>query len=147
MMMILSGAWPQATALPAGPGGRGRRPRPGKASARPAAAKPAPAPAGPQGQAMACARYKDGSLAAEPLVIYDIHNKKPSYRRVTARCVLYHCKIAIGNESVLIQLEQCQFPGLAISSGKILIHFLIKYTEVILSNSTRKLLWFEITKC
>ena len=69
MMMILSGAWPQATALPAGPGGRGRRPRPGNAPARPAAAKPAPAPAGPQGQAMACARYKDGSLAAEPLVL------------------------------------------------------------------------------
>ena len=53
MMMILSGAWPQATALPA---------------------KPAPAPAGPQGQAMACARYKDGSLAAEPLVC--IKNRK-----------------------------------------------------------------------
>ena len=74
MMMILSGAWPQATAWPAGPGGRGRRPRPGRAPARPAAAKPAPAPAGPQGQAMACARYNDGSLAAEPLVLNDILN-------------------------------------------------------------------------
>ena len=52
MMMILSGAWPQATAWQ-GPG---------------AAAEPAPAPAGPHDQAMACARYKDGSLAAEPLV-------------------------------------------------------------------------------
>jgi len=28
----------------------------------------------------------------------------------------------------------------------ILIHFQIKYTETILSNSTQKLLWFEITK-
>ena len=74
MMMILSGAWPQATAWPAGPGGRGRRPRPGRAPARPAAAEPAPAPAGPQGQAMACARYKDGSLAAEPLISHNFIN-------------------------------------------------------------------------
>jgi len=74
MMMILSGAWPQATAWPARPGGRGRRPRPGRAPARPAAAEPAPAPAGPQGQAMACARYKDGSLAAEPLVSHNFIN-------------------------------------------------------------------------
>jgi len=38
-------------------------------------------------------------------------------------------------------------PRLAISSAKILIYiFQIKYTEVILSDSTRKLLWFEITK-
>jgi len=35
-------------------------------------------------------------------------------------------------------------PGLAISNAKILIHFQKKYTEAILSNSTRKLLWFEI---
>jgi len=46
MMMILSGAWPQATAWPVGPGGCGRRPRPGRALARPAAAEPAPAGAG-----------------------------------------------------------------------------------------------------
>jgi len=29
----------------------------------------------------------------------------------------------IGNESVPIQLAQCRFPGLAISSAKILIYF------------------------
>jgi len=37
-------------------------------------------------------------------------------------------------------------PGLAISNAKIQIHFQIKYTEAILSNSIRKLLWFEVTK-
>jgi len=56
----------------------------------------------------------------------------------------------IANESVPIHLAQCRFPGLAISNAKILIRnltfFKIKYTEAILSNSTRKLLWFEITK-
>ena len=40
---------------------------------------------------------------------------------------------------MLIQLAQCCFPGLAISNA-------IKYTEAILSNNIRKLLWFEITK-
>ena len=41
-----------------------------------------------------------------------------------------------------------QFPGLAISSAKIKMHFFrTKYTDAILSNSTRKLLrWFEISK-
>jgi len=52
----------------------------------------------------------------------------------------------IGNESVPIQLSQCRFLGLAISKAEILIYFQIKYTEPILSNSTRKLLWFEIAK-
>ena len=53
----------------------------------------------------------------------------------------------IGNESVPIQSAQCWFPGLAISSAKIQIYiFQIKYTEAILSNSTRKLLRFEVTK-
>jgi len=48
---------------------------------------------------------------------------------------------------VPIQVAQCRFPGLAISNAKILIYFFqIKYTEAISSNSTRKLLWFEITK-
>ena len=51
----------------------------------------------------------------------------------------------IENESVPIRLAQCWCPGLAISNAKIYI-FEIKYTETILSNSTRKLLWFEITK-
>ena len=52
-----------------------------------------------------------------------------------------------GTKSAPIQLAQCWFPGLAIYSAKILIYFFqIKYTEAILSNGTRKLLWFEITK-
>jgi len=53
----------------------------------------------------------------------------------------------MGNESVPIQLTQCRFPGQAISNVKMLMFFFqIKYTEAILSNSTPKLLWFEITK-
>jgi len=53
----------------------------------------------------------------------------------------------IGNKSVPIQLAQFRFPGLAISNAKdINVYFQIKYTEAILSNSTRKLLWIEITK-
>jgi len=47
---------------------------------------------------------------------------------------------------VQIELVQGQFPGLAISNAKIQIRFQIIYTEAILSNSTRKLLWFEISK-
>jgi len=43
-------------------------------------------------------------------------------------------------------MAQCRFPGLAISNAEILTYFQIKYTEKILSSSTRKLLWFEITK-
>ena len=56
--------------------------------------------------------------------------------------------VYMGNESVPIQLAQCRFPGLAISNDKILIglYFSSKNTEAILSNSTRKLLWFEIAK-
>ena len=45
-----------------------------------------------------------------------------------------------------IELVQGQFPGLVISNAKIQIRFQIIYTEAILSNSTRKLLWFEISK-
>jgi len=53
----------------------------------------------------------------------------------------------IGNESVSIQLAQCWFPGVAVSNAKMQIYFFrIKYTEAILSNSTRKLMWFAITK-
>jgi len=50
---------------------------------------------------------------------------------------------AIGNKSVPIQLAESCFPGLAIFSAKIVIHF---SAEAILSNSTEKLVWFEITK-
>jgi len=53
----------------------------------------------------------------------------------------------MSNESAPIQLAQCRFPGLAISSAKILLYFSNKkYTEAILPNSTRKPLRFEITK-
>ena len=45
-----------------------------------------------------------------------------------------------------IQLAQCWFPGLAISRAKYRYICQIKYTEAILLNSTRKLLWFEISK-
>jgi len=51
-----------------------------------------------------------------------------------------------GNESVPIQLALCCFPGLALSGAKIEYIFQIKYTAATISNSTRKLLWFEITK-
>ena len=55
--------------------------------------------------------------------------------------------VTVGNESVPIQLAQCWFPGLAISNAKLLIYFSkIKYTEAILSNSTRKQLWLEVTE-
>jgi len=47
----------------------------------------------------------------------------------------------------MIQLTQCWFSGLAISDAEIETYFSNKiYTEAISSNSTRKLLWFEITK-
>jgi len=57
----------------------------------------------------------------------------------------------IGNESAPIQLTQSQFPGsLAVGRPfpmlKYLNIFQIKYTEAILSNRTRKQLWFKITK-
>jgi len=47
---------------------------------------------------------------------------------------------------VAIQLAQCWFLGLAISNAKIEIYLSNKIYVIILSNSTRKLLWFEITK-
>jgi len=54
--------------------------------------------------------------------------------------------ILIWNESVPIQLSQSWFHRPAISNAKIKYVFQTKYTEAILSNNTRKLLWFEITK-
>ena len=56
-------------------------------------------------------------------------------------------RVLTGNESVPIQITQCWFPGLAIPMLKYEYFFQIKYTEAILSSSTRKLLWFKITKC
>ena len=54
--------------------------------------------------------------------------------------------VHIENDSVPIRLAQYRFPLLAIYNDKILLFFQIKYAEAILSNSTRKLLLFEITK-
>jgi len=63
-----------------------------------------------------------------------------------ARSLLSRVAENIGNESAPIQLTQCRFPALAISNAKISIYiFRIEHTEAILANSTRKLLWFEIT--
>jgi len=47
---------------------------------------------------------------------------------------------------VPIQLAHCRFPGLAISNAKILINLSKKYTDPILSNSSRKVLCFEIAE-
>ena len=57
-------------------------------------------------------------------------------------------RLAIGKERVPMQLAQCWFPiawPFPMLKYKY-IFFQIKYTEAILSNVTRKLLWFEITK-
>jgi len=55
--------------------------------------------------------------------------------------------VHIADESVPIQLAQCRFPAwLTISSAKMLTYFEIKYTETILPDSSRELVWFEITK-
>ena len=53
---------------------------------------------------------------------------------------------SIWNESVPIQLAQCWFRGVPFPMMKYKYIFQIKYTEAILSNSTRKLLRFEITR-
>ena len=50
------------------------------------------------------------------------------------------------NESVPIQLAQCWLQAWPFPMLKHEYIFQIKYIEAILSNSTRKLLWFEITK-
>jgi len=52
----------------------------------------------------------------------------------------------VGNESVPIQWALCWFPGLAISDAKILINLSNKIYGNNFSYSTRKLLWFEITR-
>jgi len=51
------------------------------------------------------------------------------------------CYISIGNKSVPIQLAQCWFPG-----QKYKYIFQTKHMEEILTNSTRKVFWFEISK-
>ena len=50
----------------------------------------------------------------------------PQLFNVAAFVITQSSPTAIGNESVPIQLAQCRFPGLAISSAKILIYFLNK---------------------
>ena len=56
-------------------------------------------------------------------------------------------KRALLHKSVPMQLAQCWFPeGWPFPVLKLKYSFQIKYTKTILSNSTRKLLWFEINK-
>ena len=50
----------------------------------------------------------------------------PQLFNVAAFAITQSSPTAIANESVPIQLAQCRFPGLAISSAKILIYFLNK---------------------
>jgi len=50
----------------------------------------------------------------------------------------------IGNESVPIQLAQCWFPGMAISSAKMYIYF--QFSIQFYQTALEKLLWFEISK-
>ena len=45
-----------------------------------------------------------------------------------------------------VQLAQCWFPGWSFLMLKYKYIYQIKYTEAVLSNSNRKLLWFEINK-
>jgi len=52
----------------------------------------------------------------------------------------------IGNKSVAMQLAQCCSLGWPFPMPKYKYIFQIKYTKAILSNSTWKLLWFELTK-
>jgi len=52
----------------------------------------------------------------------------------------------IENKSVPIQLAQCWFPGWPFPMLKYKYIFQTKYMKAILSNSTRKLLWFEISR-
>ena len=48
---------------------------------------------------------------------------------------------------IVVVLSVAKFSGLAISDAKIKIYFFqTKSTEAILSNSTRKLLWVEISE-
>jgi len=74
--------------------------------------------------------------------VFAQRRSQPTDRPRHSVCGFY----ATGNESVPIQMAQCRFSGLARSNAKILIFFQTKHAEAILSNSTRKLLWFEITE-
>jgi len=79
-------------------------------------------------------------LAARPQVPARRRAGRQTDGQTDGSSTVLYTLLRIGSESVPIQLTQCRSTALAISSGN------IKYTEAILSNSTRKLLWFEITK-
>jgi len=70
------------------------------------------------------------------------------FQLLKRRCRLratFTLKRLIRTDCVPIQLAQCPWSG-HFQYQKYEYIFQIKYTEAILSNSTRKLLWFEITK-
>ena len=56
-------------------------------------------------------------------------------------------KVQIGNESVPIQLARAGAVGWPFTMLKYKYIFQIKYTEATISNSTPKLIWFELAKC
>ena len=59
----------------------------------------------------------------------------PQLFNVAAFAITQSSPTAIGNESVPIQLAQCRFPGLAISSAKILVYF---FNKIYGSNFTKQ---------
>ena len=69
-------------------------------------------------------------------------------KRTTASDEIHAQMAHIWNETVPIQLAQCRwFPGLASSSGKILIYFSNKiYGSNFVKQHSETVLWFEITK-
>ena len=89
-------------------------------------------------------------------------NTSPAHTRVgcsSVHLLNISCKLAqslmlfpmvlvevIANKSAPIQLAQCQFPGWPFPMLKYKYISQIKYTEAVWSNSTQKLLWFEICK-
>ena len=72
-----------------------------------------------------------------------MRTKENFFSASCCRCTYCYIIGQTGNKDAPIQLAQCQW--LANSKANLCIHFFqIKYTEAILSNSTRKLLRFEI---
>jgi len=83
-------------------------------------------------------------IKAPTIVNNNCYDGEAAHRDITrfsARIIHFYRK-----RNVPVQLAQCWFPRLAISMLKYKYIYQIKYTEAILSNSTRKLLWFEISK-
>ena len=92
-------------------------------------------------------RRRQGDHAAGPCPSA-VANHRPSTLSTESADVRVNLE-EIGNDSVPIQLAQCRFPdGLRghFQCSNINIFFQTEYAEAILSNSTRKLLWFEISK-